>query len=86
MDWKRDEIDPPDSFWMERTVEGDWARRCGMNTDGGGAEARDFVKGVKCTFCKSRAASRGEEWAEAEEVKWWLERRAAVLGDDMMDN
>ena len=92
VDWERDEIDPPDSPRMvERTVAGDWARRCGMDVDCSDeecAEASDFVEGVKRTFCESRAASWGEARAEAEaeEVERRLERRATALGDDMMDN
>ncbi len=90
VDWEREEIDPPDSPRMERTVAGDWAWRGTIDVDCSDeecAEASDFVEGVKRTFCKSRAASsRGEERAEAEEVEWRLERRAVALGDDMMVN
>ena len=89
VDWEREEIDPPDSPRMDRTVAGDWARRCTIDVDCSNeecAEASDFVEGVKRTFCESRAASRGEERAEAEEVERRLERRAVALGDDMTVN
>ncbi len=72
MDWERDEIDPPDSFRMERTVEGDWARQCGMNADGGVAEARDFVEDVKLG---ERSEQRLRKWSggsRGEPQRWGM--------------